>query len=114
MKLSDIVKVVDGEVHTKGSMETEITGCYVSDLCSDVLANSKSGDIWVTQHTHGNIVAVAAIKDLAAVIIVGDKAIDAETLKKADAEEVLIISTKLGTFEVAGILYNLFGKERKG
>lgn len=114
MKLSDIIKVVEGEVHTKGNMETEITGCYVSDLCSDVLANSKSGDIWVTQHTHGNIVAVAAIRDLSGVIIVGGKAIEAETLKKADSEEVLIISTKLSTFEVAGILYSLIGKERKG
>lgn len=114
MKLSDIVKLVDGDVRTNGSLETEVNGCYVSDLCSDVLANSKSGDIWVTQHTHGNIIAVSAIKDLAGVIIVGDKSIEDETIKKADSEDVLIISTKLSTFEVAGMLYNLLSKEKKG
>jgi predicted transcriptional regulator len=114
MQLSDIVKAVNGDVRTEGSLETEVGGCYVSDLCSDVLANSSPGDLWVTQHTHSNIVVVAAVKELAGVVIVGNKAIDPETLKKADSEKVPLISTELSTFEVAGMLYNIFGKGKEG
>jgi len=40
----------------------ECSGGYVSDLLSDVMANAKAGDLWVTLQTHQNIVAVASLK----------------------------------------------------
>jgi hypothetical protein len=51
-------------------LSQECTGGYVSDLLSDVMANAQSGDVWVTLQVHQNIVAVAALKELAAIIII--------------------------------------------
>ncbi len=39
-------------------LSREVSSGYVSDLLSDVMANAKAGDLWVTMQTHQNIVAV--------------------------------------------------------
>ncbi|MBU2636619.1 MAG: serine kinase, partial [Bacteroidetes bacterium] len=71
MTLNEIVeklqlKVCSGE----NKLNQEITGGYASDLMSDVIANSKAGNIWITMQIHINIAAVAVLKDLAAIVIV--------------------------------------------
>ena len=100
-KLELVVKV------DSGGMEKEVEGGYVSDLLSDVIAHGQKGTIWVTLQVHQNIVAVAVLKELAGIVIIGGKEPAAETLKKAQNEEVAILSTQLSAFEVAGRLYAL-------
>jgi len=108
MKLHQIVKELNLEVKSKVSnLDKEISGGYASDLLSDVIANAKKGDIWVTLQIHQNIVAVAVLKDLGGIIIVNDKEPEEETLKKAEAENVPIMVTELPAFEIIGKLYRL-------
>jgi predicted transcriptional regulator len=85
----------------------EVKGGYTSDLLSDVMANSKEGDIWVTIQGHPNVVAVATLRDLAGVILANGRQPDAETVQRAEEEGVPILCTPLPTFEVAGRLYRL-------
>lgn len=110
MRVADLVRAIGCEVKTEFDSEREITGCYISDLLSDVLANSKEGNLWITHHTHPNVVAVAAVKELSLVIITGDKPIEPATLMRAEAEKVSIVTSGLTTFETAGLVYNLLGK----
>jgi predicted transcriptional regulator len=107
MKIAEIVKNLGLEVKVQGDAEREVRGCYVSDLLSDVLANSSEGNLWITRQTHSNIVAVAAIKGLAGIIITGNKAVDPDTIAKAGAEKIPIMSIGKSTFEAAGIFYKL-------
>lgn len=102
-----LLKALKAETVTEGDLRAEVTGCYVSDLLSDVLAKSKEGDLWITQHTHSNIVAVASVKGLSAVVVVGDNAIADETLEKARSEAVTLARCSLSAFEAAGEVYNL-------
>jgi len=51
-------------------------------MLSDVLANSKEGDIWLTVQVHPNIVAVSSMKGHCAVLITNCKEVDKETLEK--------------------------------
>lgn len=86
-------------------LDRPVTGGYASDLMSDVVANSKAGDVWVTLQTHENIIAVAALKELAGIIIVGNRTPDEETRQRADAEMIPLLSTGRRTFEVvAGLI----------
>jgi hypothetical protein len=85
----------------------EISGAYTSDLLSDVMANSKKDNVWVTLQTHLNTIAVASLKELAAIIIVLDKEIDSDTLEKAEAEKVTILKTPMTAYRVSGKLYEL-------
>ena len=44
-------------------------GGYTSDLLSCVMAGAKSNYLWITLQAHLNIVAVAALLEVAAIII---------------------------------------------
>jgi hypothetical protein len=71
------------------------------------MANSKRGDIWITLQTHPNIVAVAKLKGLSGIIITSKRQPEEETLKKAAAEDITIMTTTMSTFEVAGRIFQL-------
>jgi predicted transcriptional regulator len=88
-------------------LSREFTRGYVSDLLSDVMANAKAGDVWVTLQVHQNIVAVAALKELAAIILIGGRQPERQTLAKAEAENIPILLSELPAFEVAGRLYQM-------
>ncbi len=108
MKFNDLVEELSLEVKSyKDGLPNDVTGAYVSDLLSDVLANSKDGNIWITLQTHLNIVAVAGLKTLAGIIIVSGRPVPEEVLQKAEAEKITITTTQLPAFEVAGRLYQL-------
>ena len=108
MKLDEIVKTVGMKVETGGNtLGREVSGGYASDLLSDVMANSKEGDVWVTLQVHPNIIAVATLKELAGIIIVQGKKPDAETINKAQQEGIPLIVTEFHAFEIIGKLYQL-------
>lgn len=109
MLLEEVVRKLNLKVLAPSlSLHREIAGAYVSDLLSDVMANSKDGELWLTLQIHPNIVAVATLKNLAGIILVHDRQPEAETLKKAEEERIPILSTDLPTFQLAGKLYKLF------
>lgn len=97
------LKVYGGE---KG-LGNEIAGGYVSDLLSDVMGNADSGEVWVTLQTHKNVMAIASLKDLAAIILVNNHQPEEDTLAQANEEGIPLLGTQLSTFEVAGKLYEL-------
>jgi hypothetical protein len=91
----------------QGDLGRAVTGCYISDLLSDVMANAKEGEVWITLQTHPNIVAVAALKNLAGIIITNNRSPEEETLKKAEDERIAVAVSPLSTFQVGGMLYTL-------
>lgn len=90
-----------------GPFDREVKGGYASDLISDVLANGREGDIWVTIQVHRNIVAVASLKGFAGIIITGGRRPEEPTVAEAEREKINLLSTKMSTFEVVGKLYSL-------
>jgi predicted membrane-bound dolichyl-phosphate-mannose-protein mannosyltransferase len=108
MKLKDIVENLGMRVETaQKALDQEVTGGYVSDLLSDVMAHSKPGDVWITLQVHPNIIAVATLKDLAGIIIVQGRKPDEETIEKAKSENIPILVSELHAFEVVGRLYQM-------
>jgi hypothetical protein len=110
MKLKDIVTALNLKALTpEPKLDVEASGGYTSDLLSDVMANSREKNIWITLQTHQNIVAVAKLKDLAAVVLVNNRLPEAETLKKAEEEKIPLLATGDSAFVVSGKIYNLLG-----
>lgn len=108
MKLQELINSLSLEVKTASSnLTNDVTGGYVSDLLSDVIANSKEGNVWITLQTHQNIVAVATLKELSGIILVNNRTPDKETLKKAENEGLPIMVSHLPAFEIVGRLYTL-------
>jgi DNA-binding LacI/PurR family transcriptional regulator len=106
MNLNDLVKEFGLEVKTGSNrLDSEVTGGYVSDLLSDVLAHAEEGNLWVTLHIHQNIVAVASHKDLAGIILVQGRQPEKDTISKAEEEKIPILVTGLSAYELVGRLY---------
>jgi predicted transcriptional regulator len=112
MKITDVIQYLDLKVLSgnKG-LSNNFTGGYVSDLLSDVIGNAREGEIWITLQTHQNIIAVASLKDISAIIIVKGGVPETDTIEKSNVENIPILSTTLDTFSIAGRLYELLKKE---
>lgn len=108
MKLKRLVKKFDLVVKAGADrLDNEITGGYASDLLSDVLANSKEGNIWITLQIHQNILAIASLKELSGIILINDRRPEEETIKKAEEEKIPLLVSNLTAFELIGRLYTL-------
>jgi len=108
VKLKEIVENLGMRVETaQRALNQEVTGGYVSDLLSDVMAHSKPGDVWVTLQVHPNIIAVATLKDLAGIIIVQGRKPEEETIAKAKSENIPLLVCELQAFEIVGRLYQM-------
>jgi hypothetical protein len=68
-------------------LNNEISGGYVSDLLSDVMGNAAENEVWITLQTHQNVMAIASLKDLAAVILVKGFEPDEDTLERSRMKE---------------------------
>jgi hypothetical protein len=111
MILEKIIETLELQVDTTAvNLDSEVTGAYVSDLLSDVIANAKQGNLWLTLQVHPNIIAVATLKELAGIILVNSRQPEEETLRKAEQEHITIMTTKLPTFHIAGKLFRLIGE----
>ena len=108
MRLREVVEGLHLSVRRgEDQLDQDVTGGFAGDLLSDVIAHSKAGDVWVTMQVHVNIVAVAVLKDLAAIIIVQGRQPAEDTLKKAGEENVALLVSDRPAFETVGRLYSL-------
>ncbi len=89
------------------NLEQEIHGGYASDMLSCVMAGAKKGNIWVTLLTHLNVIAVAVLLEIPAVVITENSPVDASVLHKAEEEGIVLLHTTEATYDVAGKLYEL-------
>lgn len=112
MKLADIVAALELEPVAGIGLDKKVTGAYCSDLLSDVMAGAEAGSILITILTHENVVAVAALLDLAAVLFTAGKKPGMETVRRAEENGVPLLLTGMSTFETAGKLYRLLGRDR--
>lgn len=108
MKINDILKEI---THTLVAghefLDRDVKAGYCSDLLSRVMAKGPKNGLWITVQTHTNIVAVATLLEIACIIIPEDISIDPNTIEKAKEEEIVIISSPLSAFELAGKLYSM-------
>jgi hypothetical protein len=108
MKLQEIVEKLELEVKSgEDRLDAEVKRGYVSDLMSDVIANSQEGDLWITLQIHLNIVAVASMKSLSGIVLINSRQPEENTLEKAKSEGIPLLVSGLPAFELVGRLYQL-------
>ena len=87
--------------------DTVVRGAQVCDLLSYVMARGHEGQVWITIQTHANIIAVAALAKLSAVIIAGGFAPEDETIMRAEEEEIALLLSGESAHTLAGQLYEM-------
>ncbi len=95
--------------------DAEVTCGYTCDLLSWVMAHGAAGMAWVTVQTHMNVIAVASLMEMAAVIIPEDIEMEEPSLAKARDEGINVLQSSMTAYEICALLAQagLPGKKRE-
>ncbi len=111
MKVREIVEKLNLKVFSgENGLDKEVEGGYVSDLLSDVMGFAKEGSVWLTLQTHKNVMAIATLKELSAVILVKGFQPEEDAMQVSNDEDIPILGSNEQTYELTGKLYNLLSK----
>jgi predicted transcriptional regulator len=101
------VEALGLSARVSANLGVEVEGAQVSDLLSYVMAEGKRGQAWITVQTHPNIVAVAALAGMCAIIVAGGFEPEPETIARAEEEGIGLLLSGETAYSVAGKLYAL-------
>ena len=104
MKLKDLAEKLELKAVTVVP-DKDVTGVYISDMVSDVIANAKAGDLLVTVQMHGNVIAAANLVDICAIVLTQGKAPGEDVAKMAEKAGIPIFTTELNRWQMATRLY---------
>ncbi|HEY3312909.1 MAG TPA: DRTGG domain-containing protein [Anaerolineales bacterium] len=106
MNVQEMIKIVNGTLLTpQVSLFREVKGGCGADLMSDVLASIKPEAVLLTGLCNIQVVRTAQMADVCAIVFVRGKMPPADTIDLAAAENIPLITSPFGTFELCGRLY---------
>ena len=89
--------------------EREITGGYVGDLLSWVMGRARSGDVWITIMSNVNIAAVAALTDVACILLAEGVVLDDNVRSVAEEKGLNVLTSEKNAFELAAMTAGCIG-----
>lgn len=101
MKIHELATSLGFDIVTLPDPDAEVDGCYIGDLLSWVMGRAEEGNVWITIMTNLNIVAVASLSCVSAVIVAEGLDIPDDVIAAANAQNVNILRSKLSSFETA-------------
>lgn len=106
MELKIIIDLVQGTALTAlDNLQQQVSGACSADLMSDVLASIQPNAVLLTGLCNPQVVRTAQMADVRAIIFVRGKIPAAETVQLAEQEDLPLITSPLGMFEMSGRLY---------
>ncbi len=105
MKVKELADRLELKSATNKVFDRDVTGVYISDMVSDVIANAKAGDLLVTAQAHANVIAAANLVDTSAIVITQGKVLPENVVKMAEKAEITVFTTALNRWQVATKLY---------
>lgn len=91
----------------KAGLDRAVINGYCGDLLSEIMGNAPENCIWITVQGHQNIIAVAVLREMAAIVIAGGHQPDEETMEKAEKEGIPLLLWPGSSFDLAGRLNRL-------
>lgn len=107
MTVNDLVGKIDGVAVNIGNGERMVMSGYCGDFLSFVMGKAPADSVWFTVMTNINVAAVAALADVAAVVICEGSKCEPALAERAAERNINIIETDLDIF---GAVLTLFGK----
>lgn len=105
--VADVARELTAQVTGGEALDAEVTGAQVCDLLSHVMARGREGQVWITIQTHPNIVAVAALARLSAIVLAHGMQPEEETVMRAEDEAIPLLLSEEAAYTLAGRLYQL-------
>jgi predicted transcriptional regulator len=106
MNVNEVVKIVGGTVLTPQiPLDREVKGGCGADLMSDVLASAKPEAVLLTGLCNIQVVRTAQMADVNVIVFVRGKIPQTEIIELAAQENIPLVTSPFGTFELCGRLY---------
>ena len=106
MKVNELLSLIEAENKTPGAdLDKDVLCGYTCDLLSWVMGHGQEGMAWVTVQTHMNVIAVAALSDMACVILPENIEMEADSLAKAEEEGICVLQSPLSGYEICGRMH---------
>ena len=83
--------------------DRDIAGGYCGDLLSWVMGRAHQDNVWITIMSNMNIVAVASLSDVSAVVLAEGVTLDQGVTDTATAKGVNILASEKSAFELAAM-----------
>ena len=104
VQIKDLIKLLPVELKTGNDTgDNFVEGVYCGDLLSWVMAKAKPDNVWITIQSHINVIAVASLIGIPAVIIVEGSEIDEDVIQKANEEGIAIFTSSKPAYEIASL-----------
>ena len=105
MTVQEMMELIEAADKTPETDKGREVSCgYTCDLLSWVMAHGAAGMAWVTVQTHMNVIAVASLMAMAAVIIPEGIEMEAPSLEKAAEEGITVLESPLTAYEICARL----------
>jgi predicted transcriptional regulator len=85
--------------------DKSVTGVYISDMVSDVIANAKPGNVLVTVQVHNNVIAAANLVDVSGIILTRGRKPADDMVTLAEKAGIPVLLTDLNSWQVASMLF---------
>ena len=96
----ELCRELSGEIKS-GSGEKELRGCYIGDLLSLAMSRTEEDNVWITVQTNINIVAVATLTEVSAILLTEGVEVDQTVIEKAEDQGINILRTSMSSYEAA-------------
>jgi hypothetical protein len=107
MKLSEIQQKMNFKVFTSEIFDKDVSGIYISDMVSEVMASAQAGNLLITIQTHKNVLAAANLVDVSGIIFINGKEPDQQVIDLANKAKVSLFGTSENGWQLAGKFYEL-------
>jgi hypothetical protein len=108
IKLRDVIRELDLETITPpADLEVNTRYACASDLLSNVMATCPGNCLWITVQCHANVIGVASLLDMQAIILAGGNRPDKKVVEKAAEVGVAILASRESSFDICGRLHTL-------
>ena len=85
--------------------ENPVDGCYVGDLLSWVMSRAQSGNVWLTVRGNVNAIAVAALTDVACIVLAEDAALGKDAAARAETQGIPVYTCAENLYDTAVRVY---------
>lgn len=107
MTLKEVKELLEAEIITgKEFLEREVKTAFACDLMSDVLAFVDDKTLLLTGLVNSHTIRTAEMMDISAVVFVRGKRPEDDTIKMAEENEIVLMSTPNIMYVSSGILYS--------
>ena len=103
MKIRELAEKMDLEPLSLPDGDREVEGFYAGDLLSWVMGRANAGNVWFTIMSNVNVLAVASLVDLSAVVLAEGVTLSEKDIASAEEKGINVFTSGKSTYELCAL-----------